>query len=625
MTVANTAAVVGFEGDLGTDFHVTWGTAAVRVGDQLVNPTTGLKTSIDQLDRLAHEGALFRFQREIPIAEAEATNHLILVAVRQESPHARILSVEKGRHGGIVQRTSRDKVTIYVVRDRDAFAGFTKDAVHRIIRTVFDTVDGADHADLVRAGLVLDPAHPYLNALRVYLTKDQPAHAARLARACVRGHKGQAAFEEILNALNSGSKTHILEYEKGVASRGGLDVGYAVRILNAIKTVVERLRKEVRQDYPFLPTQVPPPHLLKLEPGSARLHFTSGTDPEKPSEQAPIGERVARYLELRALEKALQGDVPPELLNPAFDEALERIVQPSPETSLRQKPFEKADAEPVFVDNTLPAGDLREDHVTLLGVITGILTDVQKVEIRIFPGPGGRLLVSTTDNGSGGEPVGLEQIETSSAPIHRLAVINLLRRSDLQGHQKFYLEGLWLVRPGQERHVLTIPSSLVRGAFRLIEPRQVAIQSDSFVFGRESLPQFRPIKSRIYEWLRAYQEVAERIEVSDAREAWYPAPRPRASSLARVVVSLEALGGKTFANEIAEEISRRFDTIVRINNTRREVRAHPRILEFLDEREKVVKLTAYGRQWAEAYRKAGGDAGVDSDADADTDHISRPS
>jgi hypothetical protein len=587
MTVANTAAVVGFEGDLGTDFHVTWGTAAVRVGDQLVNPTTGLKTSIDQLDRLAHEGALFRFQREIPIAEAEATNHLILVAVRQESPHARILSVEKGRHGGIVQRTSRDKVTIYVVRDRDAFAGFTKDAVHRIIRTVFDTVDGADHADLVRAGLVLDPAHPYLNALRVYLTKDQPAHAARLARACVRGHKGQAAFEEILNALNSGSKTHILEYEKGVASRGGLDVGYAVRILNAIKTVVERLRKEVRQDYPFLPTQVPPPHLLKLEPGSARLHFTSGTDPEKPSEQAPIGERVARYLELRALEKA--------------------------------------DAEPVFVDNTLPAGDLREDHVTLLGVITGILTDVQKVEIRIFPGPGGRLLVSTTDNGSGGEPVGLEQIETSSAPIHRLAVINLLRRSDLQGHQKFYLEGLWLVRPGQERHVLTIPSSLVRGAFRLIEPRQVAIQSDSFVFGRESLPQFRPIKSRIYEWLRAYQEVAERIEVSDAREAWYPAPRPRASSLARVVVSLEALGGKTFANEIAEEISRRFDTIVRINNTRREVRAHPRILEFLDEREKVVKLTAYGRQWAEAYRKAGGDAGVDSDADADTDHISRPS
>jgi hypothetical protein len=612
MTSARTAAVVGFEAQLHSITHATWGTAAVRIGNELVNPTTQLRADIAQLDVLERDGLLSRFSREIPIAEEEAVHPLIVIAIRQESPYSSILSVEKNRLGGVVKRAARDKITFFVVRDREGLRQFSRDVAHRIIRLVFDSVEGAEHLELVRAGLVLDPAHPYLNAMRAYFTSGRGDHVVRLARACVKGHRGGAAFDEMLNALSSGGKEHVLEYEKGITSGGGLDINYAARILGSIEKAIKKLRPEVKIDFPFLP-DVPFPRLHKLEPGSARLHFVAERSQEDELERGKIGERVARYLELRALERALQGDAPPDLADDlALDDALEIIARPAPNTSLRQKPFEKDEPEPVYFDGDVPHGDVVDNEFTVLGVFTGVFTEGNKLEARMFPGARGRLLLSTVDDGYGKEPEGLVFLQAGTLQLYSLAVLSLIRRTDGQRYQRFFLRGLRLLQDGDRWDIDAVPSSLVRGAFRFVNGLQVANERSGVRFGAKQLPPFRRERNAVYDWLREYRVESERVEVLDSRQEWLRAIRPpRPASAARAVVSLHYLGGESTANELAEEISRRFDTIARVNNTRREVIRNGRLLEFVGFDQKLVRLTEYGKAYFDAYLKAGGDTGYE--------------
>ena len=66
--------------------------------------------------------------------------------------------------------------------------------------------------------------------------------------------------------------------------------------------------------------------------------------------------------------------------------------------------------------------------------------------------------------------------------------------------------------------------------------------------------------------------------------------------MARAVVSLHYLGKESTANELAEEISRRFDTIARVNNTRREVIRNGRLLEFVGSDESWSGLPSTARR-----------------------------
>jgi hypothetical protein len=61
-------------------------------------------------------------------------------------------------------------------------------------------------------------------------------------------------------------------------------------------------------------------------------------------------------------------------------------------------------------------------------------------------------------------------------------------------------------------------------------------------------------------------------------------------------------------------INERFDTVVRVNNTRREVLRNSELLVFIDEEEKAVGLTAKGRAVATAYVAAGGATGPVNDS-----------
>jgi len=603
--------VVGFEGELSQGFHATWGTAALKVGNRLLNPTSGLQAPWADASRLANDGQLHLFSREITIADREATNPLVVVAVNPTSRFRDFLVLEKGRHGGVITIVRLPEVTALVVRNTDALRLYSRDVAHGIISRVLSAPDSAadpNSAEIVRAGLALDPNHPYLNALRAHLS-NRGETARRLARACVRGDRGFAAFDEFYNALTSGKKNYELRYEGGVAEGGGLDVDHARTILKGVVSAVKSLAAEIRHDFPFLPKSAAP-RLVALVPGSARLQFASNI------ENHSMGDRVARYLELRSLERALQGDAPEAISDsPGFDTAITAIVRPSLtiETKLSQKPFE--DSEPMLVTLEEPTAgtEVTDELFCILGVFTGALSDSGKVELRVFPGSRGRLLLSTNDDGEGQTPAGLEFLAGKQMPLHRLVIADLLRRTDRQGRERFFIRGLRVVQENHDDSINAVPSCIVRGAYLAAGHIDVRLSASGQVeIGSDTVDGFANSQPSAYSWLIRYRDMVRNFELSYPSPAWYPAVRPpRPSTLERTLISLAGLGGKADANELAEEVSRRFETISRVNNTRREAIRHPDLLEYADEARKVVALSSLGQRYAEVYRKAGGDCGLD--------------
>ena len=599
-------SVVAFEGNLLGAYHATWGTAALRVGNKLVNPTTGSQCPIEQLDELVEQGNLYRLPQPIDIDDRASSNPIVLIAINRNSRHHEKFIVDKGRHGGLLRHVVQEETEFYVARNVEALRLFSVDIINGILRAILAYNKSEPIArELTQAGLELDPFHPCLNALRVYFAEPNSAHVEKLARSCLRGPDSKQAFDDYINALRSGNRKHILSYRGGVTEGGGLDVNVAASILGNIAKVTEKLARVIRGDLSFLPT-VQPPRLYDLCHGSARLEFV--TDLENRS----LGERVARYLELRALEQALVGDTPSELRDDSkFTAAIESVTRPTPETALYQKPLDKDDLEPVSFDTQFVDDDFQEEVLTVLGLVTGALADAEKLEIRLFPGVRGRMLLSTTDNGQGVAPVGIEAITTNERiSFFRLAVMNLLRQSDSSGRERFYLQSIALVA-NKPATILAIPSSVVPGAFRFTQLTKVQKSGHKVYLGKQQVAKpFRENKVAALAWLVEYQSACERIELSDKKMKWTRMLRPpRPTSLARALVSLHALDSCATADALAAEISRRYGTIARINNTRREVIHNKRFLDFDPDDDKVIHLTEDGKRYVKAYCAAGGDVG----------------
>ena len=598
-------SVVAFEGSLDEAYHATWGTAALRVGDELVNPTTGFRGPIQLLHELSESGSLFTFSRPIRLPDDTPETALILIAINSESPFVKTLTVEKGRHGGLLKCARRDGAICSVVRDTDALRLYTKDVAHKVIGTVLAEKRASETLVAhVSAGLALDPSHPFLNALRVYLAPNSNEGLEALTRSCTRGAKGRETFDEFLRALNNDGQTHILSYRDGITAGGGIDVGYAIEILGYLKTVIKELGKDVRDNFPFLPRS-PLPRISAMSSGSASLQFVADI------KEATLGERVARYLELRALERALQGDSPGDLADDIkFEKALEGVARPTPETSLFQKPLNKETEEPVTID-TLPEGDVEDEPLSLVGFVTGVLSEAGKIEVRVFPGIRGRLLLSATDSGVGEKPDGVGLFaDAGHIDLYTLVSLDLLRRTDSSGRERTFLQGVQPFKDGCHT-ILCVPSSVVRGTYRLTQPIVATRQLSRLHIGNVEIPvDLVPKKASTYAWLQAYRKICEDIELTDSRMEWTrPARAPKPPSLTRVLVALHELGGCAYATDLAEEVSRRFGQIARVNNTRREVHRHSELMHFQDDDRKIVSISDRGRLFVKTYMLAAGDVG----------------
>lgn len=606
-----TAIVVGFEAAVAAGFDSAWGAAAIRVDDKLVNPTSGRSVSIDRLDELKRDGALTVFEEPICVQDADPTDELVVIAINVESQFREFLVLEQNRLGAILSKSTRANMVISIVRGKDGFEQYARDASARALSWLFEAHDSPFSLALVRAALGLDPRNVWLNALRVHLSPRSDA-LERLSRLATQDTSG---FDECLNALRCAKGEYVLKYEGGAAEGGGFDADVASKLLKALTTVTDFLGKSFVDILSFLPS-APPPRLRAFEAGSAILRIVADV------EGRPLGERVARYLELRALERALEGYSPDELRNrKRYMEALNTLVTPAFNTRLLHQPFNSSELQPVGQRLRGATVSHHEDEFSILGVVTGALADAERLEVRIFPGHHGRLMLPLNTDGRGKTPRGLQHIAAGKVDFYTLTRLTVLRRVDEQGSEKTFLLRIEPVRPGSMMRITAIPSSVISGQYRFARlPTTCTERKLRLQLGNRRLETvFSSSKEGSDSWLKAYSETCFEIETARllhwAKLSHSP---PKPPVIAKVLWTLHELGGRATGRELAQAVTQRYGQVVRVNNTRREVIRHPLLMSFSGPDSKTIELSEAGRNWILGYAQvASVEAGPDKEAPFD--------
>ena len=498
---------------------------------------------------------------------------------------------------------SRAAGSTYIFSDSDAFGRYAKEVADAIVSDILYSGMPASepNRELVRLALILASGNPALNAVRVFLSENNTSFVERMARASVRPPSAIIDFELLLRALRSDKDEYELKYEEGAAAGGGFDVDVAVSTLSAIQLAHKSFKPTLERQYPFI-REIPSPRFREMRAASAELHFVSSVA------HRPLGDRVARYLSLHFLEESLRGSDPTVVpQSRELQQAIRRIAQPSSETRLSQKRLEKQDREEVtYVAAPRPSVE-RSGVLKVLGVISGLEKDFM-AELQIAPS--WRLTVSTTNNGDGEPPSGADA--TRGAQFLRKAfVFSIFRESKGDGTDRFFLVEMRALGAGAIDELTAIPSSVVPEAFVIglkltVQCPTAETVSVADLGALGDLPTGTLASSHTF--IRTYGDTCRAFELADhsVRLSWLQPNDPKATSLGRVLVALDELGGEAFVPDVVAMINRLYNVTVRVNNTRREVYRHTDLLEFAPEDESVMRWTALGKAFHAAYVAAGG-------------------
>lgn len=596
-------SVIGIEGFLPPDAVVVWGAAALSDGQRLINSQTQIAAPIAEAERLRAERHLHLFPFGIELRDEHDAMPLIVVMVNRGSDKRDPFLVDTGRVGGLVDHKQSGGWQYYIFSDNDAFGRYAKEVADVIVSEVLYSGTPASEAnrELVRLALILASGNPALNAVRVFLSENNGNLVERMARASVRPPSAVVDFELLLRALRSENDEYELKYEEGAAAGGGFDVEVAVSTLSAIQLAHKSFKPTLERQYPFI-REIPSPRFREMKAASAELHFVSSVA------HRPLGDRVARYLSLHFLEESLRGSAPTVVpQSRELQQAIRRIAQPSSETRLSQKRLEKQDREEVtYVAVPKPSVE-RSEVLKVLGVISGLEKDFM-AELRISPS--WRLTVSTTNNGDGEPPIGADA--TRGAQFLRKAfVFSIFRESKGDGTERFFLVEMRELSVGTVDELTAIPSSVVPEAFVIglkLDVRcptaETLSVADLGTF--EELPTGTLVSSHTF--MRTYGDRCRAFELADrpVRLSWLQPNEPKTTSIGRVLVALDELGGEAFVPDVVAMINRLYNVTVRVNNTRREMYRHKDLLEFAPEDESVMRWTALGKAFHAAYVAAGG-------------------
>lgn len=594
--------IVGVEGVVPDDAPVAWGAAAVSDGERLYNNFTGVSTPLAALARLRDERHLHVFKKPLKVSDEEALDELVVLMVNRTGNCEETLRPETGRLGGVVTHKHTKRWRYYVFSSRDAFSVYANVAANSVIEKVLYTGPprSADNRYLVRAALTLVPGHAELNALHAYL--DDRANVERFARASVRPSEALVAFDLFLAAMRSDAVDYELKYEHGAAQGGGFDVNIAITTLQAIESANDELSPYLQRNYPFI-KEVPPPRFREMRAESAELHFVPNV------EGRPLGDRVARYLAIYFLQQSLRGEKPPEVgLSRALQHALRTIARPTESTTLKQKRLSQAEPEDVYEPEQHAEQSTVSEELRVLGIISGLRQD-SRAELWI--GPERRFFVSTVRDDHDETPAGADAIKGDGRFLRRPCIFTLVRESTEEGSEKFHLRRMEVLQQGDKNTITAIPSGVLPGAFVIALNLDVEYRNDAALatpigafpdVGDGTLP-------TATRWLTDYRAACNEFELQQAPNGlqWLqPSKKEKASTLNRVLVILHELNGTALAADVVAGINERFETVVRVNNTRREVREHPDLLFFPDDAKRVLALTAKGAAHVVAYIAAGG-------------------
>ncbi|MDB4942642.1 MAG: hypothetical protein JWP97_2176 [Labilithrix sp.] len=605
--------VVGYEAAPSEGFLVAWGAAAIRDEDSLVNPATGMRVewSDDEVKALEENGDLVLLPKPLPIGEEYAKHHLVVLQVAKLSAYSKAFHIDTQQAGGIVGSHWTKRYHFYVFENDFAFDQMAHRLCTQIVTAVLSGAFTDTERDrLIEAGLILDSYDPFLNALRVWFSPRRPALRQVVSGKLSEFHRERfdqmlGDLEELEAAAEAETETELarsemfLKYQNGVVPPGGgLNVPVALRVLHAMNGVSSELQQIVSDEFPFI-EDPPPLHVQSLVAASAEFHFAPVGE--------SLGEQLSRLIQLRYLSNALEGKE--TRIKPT---TLARLTDLGGETNLSHKPIGQHDIRGVNLAAQNVKKPRRSEPFQVLGYQSGLVNSGKRVEITIFPGR--RFSVGTTDNGDGDPPLNLAFLETSRDFLFRPTLYTLVRSVDERGREVFHLRDVRAVRSKFEGTITALPSAIVPGAFifglrfRLSSADGRTLQIGVLGPVDASSASVKEARS----WLGDYRGQCLEYELSPSHKPIRRMKPPKhvATAIGRVVVSLQDLGGSAPVTRLVTEINARYDTTLRVNNTRREALFHPDLLEFDDHDPRVVRLTDRGILYATAYRAAGGGVGV---------------
>lgn len=591
--------IIGFEGELPSRAGVSWGGVAVQEPDgSVVNAVTGRKIPAEEFEQLAEAGQVTKLS-SIKLDDDKAP--LLLVVYFKDSTLAKNLYIQPGKLAGLVKSGSIDQLKYYVFDSRAAFRIYAEKVVDSVLESILYRNCSDDvRKDYVRLGMALAPGHSDLNALWVYLSRNNFDVARKVAEAGLADDESRIRFESVLSALMRSNERYELNYEDGVAEGGGIDIDVAASTFSNLLRIHRKLQPTISREYAYLNKDTPSPRFTELKAASA--HFTF----EANLKDRPLGERLARALELIALEKALRGELPEDLKDDAaLLGAINSIVSPSDDTHVSQTPLGSDEQETVQDIEPYESEVHMATVNNLLAFSSGLSNVGQRVEFIIF-GRGRKIRVSTVDDGEGNAPHGTECLREQSG-IYTPMLISLVRKSSFGGRRvAYYLRSVRPIQSGDR--ISSLPSSIVRDAF-LIQADIEVIETHPGAFRINSVQMVASSGSldNALSWMDGYATQCEQFELSRVSEdsaTWVLPPALRSPlMLARVTCELLESDGSMSVHQMVKNLQEKGVQRLRVNNARRLLYQYPRFLELDQADDQIIRLTENGRLFAQGHNE----------------------
>jgi hypothetical protein len=594
--------IVGFEGVCEGDTPVTTAAAAFETKDQwLVNSITKHRVPLENKESLAKSGHLTLLKKPTDVPDDLLTKQCVMVLVQPNTELGSYFAVDLGKVGGLVTKGRHSELRYYLFGNKASFEKYRRNVCDRVVSIVLSSDDPTSFNDLVRWTAAFCPGNPTIQALRVHLSTRKD-YLRGLAVKSIRP-QDQEIFDEFLAALTNIDLVYTLKYQNGVATGGGFDVDDAFRTFKKINDLHCKLKPLMLSRFPFLTSQdLPPPRMRSLVAASAEVHLASDI------EGKPLIERVARNLELRLIHRLLSGQDFSMFDDENLLDAAKEVCQPTQETQL-QHALGKEKIEPVVLRSRRKSELAQGNPMTVFCFQSGIMKNGSRVELNLGADLTLTFTVTNLTEGS-------SYLDTETDFLRRPLTATFRRELNSDGGQKLFLLKLSPLRVGDWEYVTAIPSSILKHVFltnvsiQLTRVNDDKIESDlGDICGLSART-----KQQALQWAKDWTAlcVEHELRLASAGNCFFSeAPmrhKKQASALERILVSLRFSGGKATIPSLINDINYRFNTDVRINNTRREV-LRSDLIEFDPENDQVIRLKDRGSSWALAYVMYGGDQG----------------
>lgn len=168
----NDAMIVGFEGNLPETCSLTYGAAALKLDDKLINCVTGTKVHFNKFEKFVKQQIIWPLQSSVHLNWNN--EKLFVVVVKTSSSVYSIIDDVLFNHAFLVDYAGII-VPYFVESDRlSVIFEESCNVIARHLKTSFDR-------SILNSGLILDPFHPELNAYRVIYSTNQ-ANALSVAK-----------------------------------------------------------------------------------------------------------------------------------------------------------------------------------------------------------------------------------------------------------------------------------------------------------------------------------------------------------------------------------------------------------------------------------------------------------